>query len=249
MSIGANLLTIDSFTLGRTMKVVSREVFMKKLINASKNTKDYDLFLKNLYARAKQEPEALVVPPVQIIAVDGNQPPSSAQYQDAIAALYGIAYTLKMGLKFNKLPLPKGYFDYKVGALETLWWSSSGTLDINNPKTLHWKVYLMVPRFITKKLFAEAVVQAQQKDSTVNYDSAHLEKFAEGSVVQVLHVGPYADEKRSVDKLLHFAKKEGLAFSGRHHEIYMSDPRRTAPNKLKTVVRYPVKRAIKARYI
>jgi hypothetical protein len=91
----------------------------------------YDRYATLLYGRVKTRAEEIVIPPIQAIAVQGNQPPAAKPYQEAIAALYGIGYTLKMGLKFGKLPKPTTYFDYKVGALETFWWATRGAIDIN----------------------------------------------------------------------------------------------------------------------
>lgn len=121
-----------------------------------RTTKAYGDFVKALHGGVGLHIEEIHIPPVQVISVTGNEPPASKQYQDTIAVLYGIGYGLKMGLKFGRLPKPAGYFDYRVGALETLWWSDGKKLDITNPRTLHWQAYLMVPPFVTRKLIDEA---------------------------------------------------------------------------------------------
>jgi hypothetical protein len=203
--------------------------------------KAYDDFLKRLYTGVKPRVEEINVPQVCVLAVAGNEPPGGAQYQNAIAALYGVAYTLKMGMKFGKLPRPSDYFDYKVGALETLWWSTDGTLEISNPKTLRWQAYLMVPGFVTKSLVNEARKQAKEKHPEVSYEAVTLERLKEGRAIQILHVGPYNMEEPTVGALTAYARDHNLDVVGKHHEIYMSDPRRTPPGRLKTVIRLAVK--------
>lgn len=216
---------------------------MKTLNYKSISTsQEYDKLLKDLYMGVKQKIEEVIIPPVKIIAVSGNEPPASKQYQTAIACLYGIGYTLKMGLKFGKLPKPKNYFDYKVGALETLWWSLKGAkFDISNPKILRWKAYLMVPQFIDKKIFNEVVKMAALKKPEVPYAQASLEEFEEGYSIQVLNIGPYGKEMPMIESLHNYIKENKLKIAGKHHEIYISDPRRVKPEKLKTVIRYSVK--------
>jgi len=207
-----------------------------------KTSKAFDDLLDALYMKAKRNPEEIVVPPLQVISVRGNQPPSSKEYQDAIAVLYGIGYGLKMGLKFEKLPRPKGYFDYRVGALGTFWESTSGTLNVNDPETLRWQAYLIVPAFITGRLVDEARKQAKAKHPEIPYEKVVLETISEGRAVQALHVGPYDREQPTIERIHRYSDDHALAVSGRHHEIYISDPRRTAPAKLKTVIRLGVRR-------
>jgi hypothetical protein len=209
---------------------------------APSSTKDYEKLIGTLYGKARETVAELLVPRIKVIAVEGNEPPGSEQFQAGIAALYGVAYTLKMGLKFQKLPRPEGYFDYKVGALEALWWSEPGTtFEINNPKTLRWKIYLMVPDFISEELVALAADQAREKHPETDYSRAKLETLEEGASVQALNLGPYDKEEQTIEKLHAYIREHGLTEVGPHHEIYVSDPNRTAPEKLKTVIRYPVK--------
>lgn len=205
-----------------------------------RTTKEYQDLLNVLYGKAKRDIVRLELPATRVIAVDGTEPPSGKQYGDAIAVLYGLAYTLKMGLKFGKLRPPKGYFDYSVGALETLWWSTGPVFDIANAATLRWKAYLMVPPFVTPKLLEEAREMAKSKKPEVPYDKASLEAIDEGTVVQALHVGPYNAEGPTIERLHEFMAEHGLVMAGRHHEIYISDPRRTKPASLKTVIRIPI---------
>ncbi len=207
-----------------------------------RTTKAYDDLLNALYMKANRSVGEIEVPPVQVTSVSGNEPPATKQYQDAIAVLYGIGYGLKMGLRFGTLPRPKGYFDYRVGALGTFWGSTGRTLEINNPTTLRWQAYLMVPGFVSKKLVDEARRQAKAKHPEIPYERASLEIVNEGRSVQVLHVGPYDAEQPTIAQLQRYVAEHALAVKGRHHEIYISDPRRTKPMKLKTVIRIAVKR-------
>jgi hypothetical protein len=207
------------------------------------STTDYDRLLDALYMKTRTSVQEIDLPDVRVITVNGNEPPGSQQYSDAIGVLYGIGYGLKMGLKFEKIPRPKGWFDYRVGALETIWWSVSGPLRIDDPKTLRWQAYLMVPRFVSAALVEEARRQAKAKHAEVPYDQASLEVVSEGRAVQILHLGPYSAEQPTIDRLHGYIAEHGLAVGGRHHEIYISDPRRTKPEKIKTVIRIPVKAA------
>jgi hypothetical protein len=204
------------------------------------SSEGYDDLLNALYMKVKPAVEELEPPPVQVISVNGREPPTARPYQEAIAALYGIGYGLKMGLKFEKLPRPKAWFDYRVGALETFWWSTGPTFRIDDAGTLCWQAYLMVPRFVSKALVDEARRQAQAKHPETPYDRVALEIVDEGRSVQALHTGPYDKEQPTIDRLHQYIGDHGLLASGRHHEIYISDPRRTKPEKLKTVIRLGV---------
>ena len=208
-----------------------------------RTTKQWDAFLKALSTGVKREVEEIRIPSVQIVAVSGNEPPASKQYQDAIAVLYGIAYGVKMGLKFQKLPRPKGYFDFRIGALDSLWWSTADVLDISNATTLRWQAHIMLPAFVNRKLVEQARSAAQAKHPDIPYGTATLTTINEGRSVQILHVGPYDKEQPTIEELHEYIAEHGLAVNGKHHEVYISDPRRTKPDKLKTVIRLPVKRA------
>jgi len=209
---------------------------------AIRTSKAFDGLLGALYMKAKRDPEEIVVPPLRVISVRGNEPPASQQFQRAIAVLYGVGYGLKMGLKFGKLPRPAGYFDYKVGALGAFWASTHGTFDISDAASLRWQAYLIVPAFVSKRLFEDARAQATEKHPEIPYDSATHEVLREGRSVQALHVGPYDQEQPTLQRIHRYLDDHGLVVKGRHHEIYISDPRRTSPAKLKTVIRFAVAR-------
>ena len=198
----------------------------------------YDALVKRLYAGVREKVEVVDVPPIRAIAFAGNEPPGSPQYQEAIAALYGIAYSLKMGLKLRKLPRPARYFDYKVGALETIWWTTGKTFDISNPATFRWEAHLMVPPFVTQRLLDAARKLVQEKHPEVPYHAVRLVAIEEGRSVQTLHVGPYDREQPTLDRLHAYMAEHDLAVRGRHHEVYLNDPRRA--RAAKTVIRLPV---------
>lgn len=203
--------------------------------------KQYDKLMRDWSVGVAPEVEEVELGPAKIMSVEGNEPPGPGQYQTAIECLYGIGYTLKMGLKHGSLPRPLGYFDYKVGSLGSLWWSASGQeINMNDPKTLRWKAYLVVPQFVDDELFTQAAAAAKTKKPEVPYENVELESFDEGHSVQVMHVGPYDAEGPTIERLHRYMKDHGLIVNGKHNEIYISDPRRTQPDKLKTVIRMPV---------
>jgi hypothetical protein len=206
-----------------------------------RTSREYDQLLDASYMKVKPRVEEIVMPGVQVIAVTGREPPASKPYQEAIAVLYGIGYSVKMGLRFGKLPKPERYFDYRVGALGTFWWSTGKTFEIANAQTVRWQAYLMVPAFVTRGLVEKATGIARAKHPDVPYDRASLQRIDEGRAVQMLHVGPYDREQPTIDRLHQYVADHGLSIAGKHHEIYISDPRRTSPEKLKTVIRIAVR--------
>jgi hypothetical protein len=133
--------------------------------------------------------------------------------------------------------------DYPVMALEGLWWvPDMRKFSLDNKDNWLWTMMIMQPDIVTQELFAKALAQAEQKKPAPGLAKIRLEPFHEGLSAQILHIGPYAAEKPTIEKLYAFIKEHGYALSGKHHEIYLGDPRRTAPEKLRTVIRQPVKR-------
>ena len=166
----------------------------------------------------------------------GRAAPQDEDFQRKLGALYGLAYTVKLDEK-----MARGR-DFKVGVLEGLWWSSdqrSGFLD--TPKqTWHWKLLIRVPTFVNAARLERARARLKEKGRPTC--GARLETIGEGKCLQILHVGAYADEPRSLAKLHVYAKQHGLRFHGRHHEIYLSDPRRVPASRLRTILRHPMMR-------
>ncbi len=198
------------------------------------------------YFKAKRTPEIVRLGPVKYLAVEGEGEPGGEEFQAAIGALYGVAYTMKFTKKFEE------GIDYKVCTFSGQWWSAKGGASPNPFEAprgpLSWRLLMMVPDFITKsdvEKTKRAVFEKKggklEGDETVK--RVTLEKVNEGLCVQMLHVGPYAAESDSIAKMFELLKAEGLEPCGRHHEVYLSNPQRVAPEKNRTILRYRVKKA------
>ena len=194
--------------------------------------------LKPLYAPPR-EPVLVQVPELSFLMVDGCGAPEGAAYQEALQALYGAAYTLKFALKKAD---PER--DFRVAPLEGLWWvedHAPGLAELQAQRERwQWTMLIAVPGHITGDDVAQAVAQAGRRRPLPALPKVRLERFAEGRAAQVLHVGPYADEAATIERLHAFIAVQGCTPRGRHHEIYLGDPRRTRPERLKTVIRQPV---------
>ena len=184
---------------------------------------------------APRKPVMVKTGPAKYLTINGHGAPGSAEFQDKIGTLYGVAFTVKMTRKFAGK-------DYKVCHLEGLYWGN-GKDEIaacSDPSEWNWKLVIRVPDFIKEKDLNQAVVQLHAKGKTGDFEQVKLESIDEGSCVQMLHIGPYNDEKRTIDQMLAFVREKGLACRGKHHEIYLSDPRRVPPERLRTILRVPV---------
>ncbi len=195
-----------------------------------------DLYKKHKadYVLAKK-PVLLDIAPASDLTVIGRGEPGCPDFQAKVGALYGIAYTLKFASKAAGR-------DYVVCKLEGLWWGKKECGDFSKePRdTWNWKMIIRVPDFIKAADVKAATKQLIEKGKTEPFDEVKLEKIKEGKCVQMLHVGPYAAERETVGAMLAFAAEQGVSFNGIHHEIYLSDPRRVAPEKLRTILRVPV---------
>ena len=211
-------------------------------------TLDLKKELKNLYLPSAKKVEILRVPPLQFAMIDGAMeegqgPSSSANFQDAIQAMYGIAYTLKFMLKKRK----KNPVDYPVMALEGLWWVENGIFDITVKDNWLYTLMILQPSVVTPESFeaARGEVRRKRGDSPA-LGQLRLAKFEEGWCMQVMHIGPYATEPATVERMKAFAEENGfrdcVGRGGKHHEIYLGDPRKADPAKLKTVLRHPAER-------
>jgi hypothetical protein len=190
------------------------------------------------YYSATKNIEIVNVPSFLYLMADGEgDPNNSPLFQSATEALYSLAYTIKFTVK--KKDAEK---DYVVPPLEGLWWM--GNVDgfkANSKDEWKWTLMIAQPDFINKVIFeyAQAEVLRKKKLNTAN---VRLVKYEEGKAVQLMHIGPYSDETENIQKMHSFMKENGYTFNGKHHEIYLSDPRKTAPEKLKTILRQPVKK-------
>ena len=202
---------------------------------------------KHLYLPSAKAPQVVDVPTLNFLMIDGAieaglEPGSSPLFEENMQALYGAAYTLKFMFKKRA----KDPVDYPVMALEGLWWVEDGFFDITVKDNWFYTVMIMVPDLVTPDTFAEALAQMRKKKGDQpGFARLRLEPFREGLCVQMMHIGPYATEPASVEKMHAFMAENGyqdqVEQGGKHHEIYLGDPRRAAPEKLRTVLRHPVR--------
>jgi len=212
-------------------------------------TLDLKKQLKYLYQPSAKKIEAVQVPNLQFAMIDGaiekgSEPGKSPSFAEATQALYSISYTLKFALKKRKT----NPVDYPVMALEGLWGVEDGKFDITIKDNWFYTLMIMQPDVITQEVFEEAREEVRKKKGDSDaLNKARLADFEEGLCVQTMHIGPYATEPATLDRMQEFMAANGLKdavgpIGGRHHEIYMSDPRKAAPDKMKTVLRHPVVR-------
>lgn len=199
---------------------------------------DYKKELKELYGGKVGENVKVNVPSMKYIMIDGKGNPNTAnEFTEAIEALYPVSYTLKF---MSKLGLGK---DYGVMPLEGLFWTKDmASFDANDKDSWLWTLMIMQPEMITDKMFEKAVAQVKIKKNPPALDKLRFEELTEGKSAQVMYIGPYSDEGPIIQKLHDFIKQDEGKFNGltkKHHEIYLSDMRRTAPEKLKTIIRQP----------
>ena len=207
---------------------------------------DYKKEYKEYYL-PPNNPGVVEVPEMAFLAVRGHGDPNEegGAYKDALEMLYGVAYTIKMSKKGDHRI--EGYFDFVVPPLEGFWWQD-GVLGVDyaRKEDFNWISAIRVPDFVTRSEFEWAVEEATAKKKR-DFSQVELLTIEEGLCVQCLHVGPYDDEPATVEAMRAFAEESGYVedFSDErmHHEIYLNDARRTAPEKLKTVIRHPVRRA------
>lgn len=193
------------------------------------------------YKAGRGEFRVLDVPVMQYLMVDGQgDPNTSTAYADALAALYPVAYALKF---ISKRELDR---DYVVPPLEALWWAADMSVftSARDKTRWSWTVLIMVPDWLTEEHVAQAVERVAAKSRPARLDEVRLETLAEGRCVQTLHIGSYDDESGVLAELHdRVIPDAGLQMSGNHHEIYLSDARRTAPERLRTILRQPVRDA------
>ncbi|MGN1416133.1 MAG: GyrI-like domain-containing protein [Oscillospiraceae bacterium] len=204
---------------------------------------DYKKEYKDLY-QPTAKPSLIEVPEMIFIAVDGKGDPNTCEeYKTAMEILYGLSFTIKMS-KMNGTQ-PEGYFEYVVPPLEGLWHQEGiNGIDYSRKKDFIWTSMIRQPEFVTEEVFETAKAVLSKKKPGLDLSLARYMKMTEGLCVQIMHKGPYDDEPASIEKLKRFIEENGLAedFSDKrhHHEIYLSDPRKCAPERLRTVIRHPV---------
>jgi hypothetical protein len=189
---------------------------------------------RHLYQQPRSGITDVDVPQLPFLMLDGQGSPGSEAYGQAVGALYSLAYTLKFAVKLGQ------GIDYKVMPLEGLWWADDLTDFVaGNKDAWKWTAMILVPDFVTQAQLSAARTKALEKKGIPAIRDVRLEMLHEGLSAQTLYVGPYADETETIQRIHQFIHDKGLELRGKHHEIYLSDPNRTAPEKLKTVIRQP----------
>lgn len=193
---------------------------------------------KHLYQPPATAVTAVDVPALTYLMVDGQgDPNTSPAYTQAIEALYSLSYTLKFTLKKSPKPV-----DYGVMPLEGLWWADDPRAFHRKDKsTWKWTAMILQPEFIGRRQVEAAFDEVRKKKNPVALDRVRLETLTEGTSAQILYEGPFADEGPTIQRIHEFIHAAGKELCGKHHEIYLSDPRRTAPEKLKTILRQPMR--------
>ena len=191
---------------------------------------------KHLYAPAVAQPVLVEVPPLNYLMIDGHGDPNSAPaYQEAVTALFSLAYAIKFGYK------KATGVDFAVMPAEGLWWvADMARFSVEDKSDWDWTMMILQPEFIRPEQVTELQAEVIKKKGLPGLDRVRFETYQEGTSAQLMHIGPYAAEGPNVARLHDFIAQHGYVRQGKHHEIYLSDFRRTAPERLKTVIRQPV---------
>jgi len=200
---------------------------------------DFKKKLKDLYNPSTKEVSLVDVPEMNFVMIDGSGDPNTAQeYQEAIEVLYSISYAIKFMIKKNQ------EIDYGVMPLEGLWWTDDmSQFSIDNKDIWKWTAMIMQPEFVTPVLFQDACLQVERKKKKLKISKTRFQSIHEGKSAQIMHIGPFSDEGPTIQKIHSFVKEQGYTFDGllqKHHEIYLNDFRKTAPDKMKTIIRQSV---------
>ncbi|HTY74670.1 MAG TPA: GyrI-like domain-containing protein [Candidatus Nanoarchaeia archaeon] len=201
---------------------------------------DFKKEYKDLYSSSSKEVVIVEVPAFNYLMIDGVGNPNTSQpYREAVETLFAVSYALKFMVKKSGQAV-----DYGVLPLEGLWWADSLAAFVEGDKDKwKWTAMIMQPKnLVTDLLVKEAVDQVQKKKNLPALGKLRFEEFDEGLAVQIMHLGPFSEEKTTVENMRVFIKRSGYVPVGKHHEIYLSDPRKVAPERLKTVLRQPIKK-------
>jgi len=198
-------------------------------------TIDFKKEYRELYTAPKRTPAIVEVPPLQYVMVDGSgNPNTSPRFQEAMSGLYPVAFTLRFAIKDEE------QVAYSVMPLQGLWWLPGEEFEFSAIDRMVWTLMIMQPDYVTKDRFESACESAKNKDTLPIFDELRLEVFDEGLAAQIMHIGPYADEAPTIETLHAFIRANGYSLRGKHHEIYLGDPNRSAPEKLRTIIRQPI---------
>lgn len=207
---------------------------------------DYKKQFKDLY-QPKTKPSVIDIPEMIFIQIDGRGNPNdvNGEYQSAVETLYTLSYTIKMMPKSGEVP--KDYFEYVVPPLEGLWWLDNNIdSDFKDKSKYCWTSMIRQPEFVTDEVFAKACEIVAKKKPHIDLSKARLVKFTEGFCIQCMHIGPFDDEPATIESMkLYMADNDlicDISDTRRHHEVYLLDPRKTDRTKMKTILRYPVRK-------
>lgn len=199
---------------------------------------DYKKTFKALYA-PKQVPAVIQVPPMRFALIEGSGNPNGDAFAQAVEALYSFSYTVKMSYKSKNVPV--GYYEYTVFPLEGEW----DLIDFTKPSTdkdnFKYRIMIRQPDFLDHELFVRFLSEAKKKKPNGSLDRLHIEEIQEGLCCQMLHSGPFDDEPASFALMTEFCNKNSYQrICKKHREIYLSDPRKTEPSKLRTILRFQI---------
>jgi hypothetical protein len=217
--------------VGCRLDFSERKLAMKKI--------DYKKELKPLYQPSSKKAEIVEVPVMHYLMINGEGDPNTSQdYQDAVEALFGVSYALKFMIKKSSLQV-----DYGVLPLEGLWWADDmSRFSFNDKESWKWTSMIMQPAHVTPEKVESAREQVMKKKNLAAVPNIRFEAYHEGLSVQIMHIGPFSNEGPTIERLHAFIQDQGYQRRGKHHEIYLSDFRRTAPEKLKTIIRQPIQK-------
>lgn len=200
------------------------------------NKVDYKKELKHLYTASAKQPALVDVPELGYLRIDGTgDPNTSSAYRQAVESLFSLAYTIKFAVKRSLVAI-----DYGVMPLEGLWWMDDmSQFSVTRKDEWQWTLMILQPALVTESLVETCRSELARKKDLPALSSVEFAAFKEGTAAQVLHIGPFTEEGATIQKLHHFIAAQGLRLAGKHHEIYLSDIRRAAPAKWKTIIRQP----------
>ncbi len=193
---------------------------------------------KHLYKPSPKNIEMVDVPQMNFLMIDGQGDPNTSQeFQEAVEALFGVSYTAKFMVKKGETAV-----DYSVMPLEGLWWMDNmAEFSIERKHEWKWTAMIMQPEYVTRDILQAAMEQVEKKKNPPALSKLRYESYHEGPAAQILHIGPFAEEGPTIEKIHQYINANGYELSGKHHEIYLSDFRRAAPEKIKTIIRQPLK--------
>lgn len=197
---------------------------------------DFKKELKTFYKASPKVVEMVAVPEMRFLKIDGRGNPNTSQeYKEAVEALFQLSYAIKFMIKKGEMAI-----DYGVMPLEGLWWvDDMSKFDVNKKDDWQWTMMIMQPEFITPSIVEKAMEQLKQKKNPPALPKIRFECYAESKAAQIMHIGPFSEEGPTIQKVHNAILENGFKITGKHHEIYLTDIRRAAPEKWKTIIRQP----------